>query len=88
MMTTLEIVLITALVILTIQYLTTTYAFLVKENSVNTAITTMEDMQKYNHELFQKLLKEEKLTITLANKLKAYQDQYGTGGESKITGLQ
>ena len=87
-LTTLESILIVALVIVTAQYCLMMYGFMMKENATNTAIDTMSEMQKYNKELFDKLLKEEKLSIALAQKVRAYQNRYGDRGEDKITGLQ
>ena len=86
-MTTLEIVLTVALVILLIQYCLVNYVWLSRSNNVDTCVETINDMQKYNDELFQKLIKEEKLTIALSQQLKAYRERYGTGGEDKISGL-
>jgi len=85
--TPLEIALFICFSFLLFQYLLGVFVFLKKENAISTAIRTMEKMQDYNTELFQKLLKEEKLTMALANQVKDYRKTHGSGGVDTIAGL-
>lgn len=87
MLTNLELILIVAALIMLFQYLTIVYVFLGKEMAGNTAIKTISNMQDYNSELFQKLLKEERLTLCLSNKIIELNNQKGTV-DSRVTKLE
>lgn len=68
--TMVEAILLTATILMLIQYGVSVYQNIIISNANHLAISSMEDMQQYNRELFDRFIQEEKLNIAMATEIK------------------